>query len=157
MEAWTSGWSRITQPRNGPSQRSPTPASTPMPSLSSSSGTGQAPSPRTGPRSSPRSNKRRQGSRATTAANSDPARRWRTGSEPAGHSVEGIEDEAEPDLELVAVVVAGLQDVPGGHLGKVGVYRPGHASHPPDLPACRAARGHPPPPSRARPGKNRHH
>src|SRR6266851_7052074 len=34
---------------------------------------------------------------------------------------EGVEDHAEPDLELVAEVVAGPQDVLGRHLGEVGV------------------------------------
>jgi len=56
-EASTTGWSPTTQPRNGPSQRPPTPASTPMPSLSVSNATGQAHSPRTGPRCSRRSKK----------------------------------------------------------------------------------------------------
>jgi hypothetical protein len=30
---------------------------------------------------------------------------------------EAVEDQAEPELELAAVVIAGLQDVPGGQLG----------------------------------------
>jgi hypothetical protein len=34
---------------------------------------------------------------------------------------EGIEDDGEPDLELVAEVVAGLEDVLGRDLGQVGV------------------------------------
>ena len=58
-EASMTGWSRTTQPRNGPSQRPPTPVSTPMPSLSVSNATEQAHSPRTGPRCSRRSKKRR--------------------------------------------------------------------------------------------------
>jgi transaldolase len=52
-----------TQPPNGPSQRPPTPVSTPMPSLSISSATALAHSPRTGPRCSRRSKKRRRSSR----------------------------------------------------------------------------------------------
>lgn len=32
---------------------------------------------------------------------------------PVGRSLEGVEDQVEADLELVAVVVAGLEDVPG--------------------------------------------
>jgi transaldolase len=53
-EASTTGWSPTTQPRSGPSQRPPAPVSTPMPSLSISSATEQAHSPRTGPRCSRR-------------------------------------------------------------------------------------------------------
>jgi hypothetical protein len=34
---------------------------------------------------------------------------------------EGVEDHAEPDLEFVAGVVAGLEDVLGRHLDEVGV------------------------------------
>lgn len=35
--------------------------------------------------------------------------------------LEGAEDQVEPDLELLAVAVAGLQDMRGGELGEVGV------------------------------------
>ena len=66
-EASTTGWSPTTQPRNGPSQRRPTPASTPTPSLSISNATEQAHSPRTGPRCSQRSKKRQRSSRAKAA------------------------------------------------------------------------------------------
>src|SRR5262249_2489050 len=45
----------------------------------------------------------------------------RAGSGPVGGPFEGIEDEVEPDLELAAVVVAGLHDMLGGHLGEVWV------------------------------------
>jgi hypothetical protein len=36
-------------------------------------------------------------------------------------SLEGVEDKVEADLELIAVVIAGLEDVPGGKLGEVGI------------------------------------
>jgi len=39
----------------------------------------------------------------------------------AGCSLKGVEDQVEADLELVAVAVAGLEDVPEGQLGEVGV------------------------------------
>ena len=52
---------------DGPSQRPPAPALTPMPSLSISSATEQAHSPRTGPRCSRRSKKRRRSSRPKAA------------------------------------------------------------------------------------------
>jgi hypothetical protein len=43
-----------------------------------------------------------------------------------GRSLEGVEDQVEAGVELVALVVAGLQDVPGGELGEVGVLAGGH-------------------------------
>ena len=35
---------------------------------------------------------------------------------------EGVEDQVEPEVELVAEVVAGLEDVLGGQLDEVGVF-----------------------------------
>ena len=74
-EASTTGWSPTTPPRNGPSRRPPTPASTPMRSLSTCSAREQAPSPRTGPRSSRQSKKRRQTPRPKAVIDPLPTRR----------------------------------------------------------------------------------
>ena len=46
----------------------------------------------------------------------------------AGGALEAIEDQVEPELVLVAVVVAGLQDVLECQLGEVGVLVGGTAS-----------------------------
>ena len=39
----------------------------------------------------------------------------------AAGALEAVEDQVEPEFELIAVVVAGLQDVLEGQLGEVGV------------------------------------
>ena len=43
-----------------------------------------------------------------------------------GRSLEGVEDQVEANLELVAVVVAGLEYVPHSQLGEVGVLTSRH-------------------------------
>src|SRR5215470_3383746 len=55
--------------------------------------------------------------------------------------VEAVENQVEADLELVAVGVAGLQDVAGGHLHEVRVLTGGHLTG--DLPGnlCRFVLG----------------
>jgi hypothetical protein len=48
-------------------------------------------------------------------------RRPGVGSGHAGRSLEAVVDQVEADLEVVSVVVAGLQDVPGGQPSEVGI------------------------------------
>src|ERR1022692_3989304 len=47
----------------------------------------------------------------------------------ANPRLEAVEDQVEPERELVAVVVAGLEDVLDGELGEVGVLVRGHLRH----------------------------
>ena len=42
---------------------------------------------------------------------------------------DSVEDQIEPEFELVAVVVAGLEDVLEGQLGEVGVLVGGEPAH----------------------------
>src|SRR5687767_810590 len=58
----------------------------------------------------------------------------RTGSHASGgvaKPLEAVENEVEPDLELVRVAVAGRRDVLGDRLGEVGVTRGGELAEDP--------------------------
>src|ERR1022692_4512530 len=63
---------------------------------------------------------------------------------------EAVEDQAEPELELAAVVIARLQDVPGGQLGEVRVLlgreviEEGHGHRGGLFRGCACRESHPP-------------